>query len=600
MVANPDQTFIWTTPSGQTLHSQRQHAPPWSWLNYSYAGSVFSDPAMTTTSARFDPAVARALPGPEWLRVRREAAAELASGLELPTTDEEVWRYSRVDDLDLEAYVWPTGESTEAGVSVPAGARSVVEGVSERAGSVIVVDGRVARIELDPAWASRGVTLGRLADHPDGAALAGRVDASDAADLFGALNQALSDPVALVVPPGVQVDKPVVVVDWHSQDRAVTFPRLLVSLGDDAAATVVDHHGGEDVAGLVVPVIELDVGPAARLGYLNVQQRGPQTWQIASQVSRVERRGHPRGGPGRARRRLRPHPDRLPPGRARRHRQPAGRVLRRGRPDARLPHLPGPRRPRHHLATCCSRGRSAAQSRSVYTGLIRVRQEGPRHQRLPDQPQPSSCPTTPGPSRCPTSRSRTTTSTAATPRPSGPIDEEQRFYLESRGVPTAGGRAAGRRRLLRRGARRSCPVPDVGAPVAARPAVGRARSTRERSHRSMTGRARVLGRRCGRRATAAPVRGRRPAPGAPWCASTTTVYAIGDRCTPRRTSRCPRARSTPTTREIECWKHGSMLLAGHRRAAARCRPPGRSRSTRSRVDGDDVDVVDVTRWRRGS
>ena len=28
MVGRPDQTFTWTTPSGQTLHSQRQHAPP--------------------------------------------------------------------------------------------------------------------------------------------------------------------------------------------------------------------------------------------------------------------------------------------------------------------------------------------------------------------------------------------------------------------------------------------------------------------------------------------------------------------------------------------------------------------------------------------
>ena len=48
---------------------------------------------MTTTSAAFDPAVARALPGPDWLRERRAAAAERAAGLDLPTTDDEVWRY---------------------------------------------------------------------------------------------------------------------------------------------------------------------------------------------------------------------------------------------------------------------------------------------------------------------------------------------------------------------------------------------------------------------------------------------------------------------------------------------------------------------------
>jgi Fe-S cluster assembly protein SufD len=390
---------------------------------------------MTTTSASFDPAVARALPGPEWLRVRREAAAELASGLDLPTTDEEVWRYSRVDDLDLEAYLWPTRASTtaEAEVTVPPGARSVVEAVSERAGSIIVVDGQVVLAELDPTWAALGVTLGRLADRSDGAELAGRVDTSDAADLFGALNQALCDPVALVVPPGVEVDKPVVVVDWHSQDRAVTFPRLLVSLGDDAAATVVDHHGGADVAGLAVPVIELDVGPAARLGYLNVQQRGPQTWQIASQVSRVERQAtlvaaQAALGGEYARTRA------------------DCRLVGRGATGNLLAVYFGEghqtldfRTFQDHAAPDTTsnllfKGAVGGWSRSVYTGLIRVRPEGRgtnafqtnRTIKLSDHAWAESVP------NLEIENNDVHCSHASAV---GPIDEEQRFYLESRGVP---------------------------------------------------------------------------------------------------------------------------------------------------------------------
>ena len=79
---------------------------------------------------------------------------------------------------------------------------------------------------------------------------------------------------------------------------------------------------------------------------------------------------------------------------------------------------------------------------------------GAGHQRRPDQPQPEAVRATPGRSRCRTWRSRTTTCTARTPRRSGPVDEDQRFYLESRGVPTVGRRPPDRRRLLRRGARR--------------------------------------------------------------------------------------------------------------------------------------------------
>jgi hypothetical protein len=47
---------------------------------------------------------AAALPGPSWLVERRRAAAEKRSAAELPSTEEEVWRYSRVGDLTLDRY----------------------------------------------------------------------------------------------------------------------------------------------------------------------------------------------------------------------------------------------------------------------------------------------------------------------------------------------------------------------------------------------------------------------------------------------------------------------------------------------------------------
>lgn len=49
----------------------------------------------------FAPDDAAALAGPDWLRARRAAAAERFAATGLPTTEEEVWRYSRVDELDL-------------------------------------------------------------------------------------------------------------------------------------------------------------------------------------------------------------------------------------------------------------------------------------------------------------------------------------------------------------------------------------------------------------------------------------------------------------------------------------------------------------------
>ena len=47
---------------------------------------------------------ARALPGPEWLVRRRVAAAERAAALPRPTPDEEIWRYSRIEEVDLDRF----------------------------------------------------------------------------------------------------------------------------------------------------------------------------------------------------------------------------------------------------------------------------------------------------------------------------------------------------------------------------------------------------------------------------------------------------------------------------------------------------------------
>src|SRR4029453_8807630 len=49
----------------------------------------------------FTPEAARALGGPDWLVERRLAAAEQVGGIVWPTAAEEIWRYSRIDELDL-------------------------------------------------------------------------------------------------------------------------------------------------------------------------------------------------------------------------------------------------------------------------------------------------------------------------------------------------------------------------------------------------------------------------------------------------------------------------------------------------------------------
>ena len=46
----------------------------------------------------------RALGGPEWLVERRVRAAERLASMSWPTPQEEIWRYSRIDELDLDRF----------------------------------------------------------------------------------------------------------------------------------------------------------------------------------------------------------------------------------------------------------------------------------------------------------------------------------------------------------------------------------------------------------------------------------------------------------------------------------------------------------------
>jgi Fe-S cluster assembly protein SufD len=390
---------------------------------------------MTALTSSLDPAAAGALPGPGWLRARRQEAAERAGDLELPTSEEEVWRYSPIDDLELDTYgLVPVDGDVPP---VPDGAMRPVRASLAVAGAVVVVDGRIAHLELADHWAERGVTLGAAADHPDGADILGSVTGAEGAatpELLGMLNNAFStDPVVLDVPAGVTVDAPFVVVDWSATAGAVTFPHLVVRLGEDADATVVDHQGGDDVAALTVPVIELSVGPAARLHYLNVQQRGPQTWQIATQSSRVERDATliaAQAALGGAYARTRAD----------------CRLIGRGATGNLMAVYYGGgdqtldfRTFQDHAAPDTTsnllfKGAVGGRSRSVYTGLIRVRPEGRgtnafqtnRTIKLSEHAWAESVP------NLEIENNDVHCSHASAV---GPIDEEQRFYLESRGVP---------------------------------------------------------------------------------------------------------------------------------------------------------------------
>jgi Fe-S cluster assembly protein SufD len=239
----------------------------------------------------FTPDAARDIGGPDWLVERRVAAAQRLDGIEFPTPHEEIWRYSRIDEFDLGAYrPVPLERLGPIGERAPGGGPWAAE-AGERAGMAVVRDGRVVHCELDPALEAKGVRLCDLATCDDAQIrdALGRASAQSE-DAFTVLHDAFLAGGAFVsVPAGVVVDAPIVVLHWCEGDAEASFPHTLVVAGESSEVTVLDRYGSPDTNHLVDAVAELLVGDNAHVRYLSIQEHGPRTWHIALQRAIVGR-----------------------------------------------------------------------------------------------------------------------------------------------------------------------------------------------------------------------------------------------------------------------------------------------------------------------
>ena len=205
---------------------------------------------------------ARALGGHDWLVARRVAAAERLADITWPTSREEIWRYSPVDEFDLDRFEPRAAE--QRSLDVP---------------------------RLDDALVAKGVVVGDLRD----------VDDAEAADWLGTCSDASSDPFTALhdaflvggayvrVPAGVVVDQPLFFEHRSGGDGLASFPHTLVVVGEGADVTVIDRFAAHGAPHLCDIVIELLVGDAAQVRYVSVQEHGRSTWQVGLQRAHVGR-----------------------------------------------------------------------------------------------------------------------------------------------------------------------------------------------------------------------------------------------------------------------------------------------------------------------
>jgi Fe-S cluster assembly protein SufD len=306
---------------------------------------------------------------------------------ELPTTEAEIWRYSRIEELDLAGY--------EPRPHTP-----------ELTGPLDHVRAGVDLVDLFPG------------ERPD---------------VFADLNATFAATTHVLVPAGVVVEQPIVVTHVVPAGGAMVSPRLVIEAGRDSQVTVIECFVSE--AGgpaLVLPVLQVHAAEAARVQYLGINQLSTDTWSIGHQQAVGERDSSTLLAS-----------------------VALGGDYARVRTEARLVGSGGSTRQvalyfaggdqmhdfrtiqdhaaPHTTSDLLFKGAVQDHSKSVYTGLIRIRENAKgsnafqtnRNLTLSEGAWAESVP------NLDIETNDVKCSHASTV---GPIDEDQRFYLESRGV----------------------------------------------------------------------------------------------------------------------------------------------------------------------
>lgn len=222
--------------------------------------------------------------GPQWARLLRAAGREAAASIPFPDATDERWRHTDTGRIPFEGLSLAAGEPPLASVEAAAA------GAGPRCALVVTWDGG-ARVLGEVPEGVELAALATLSDEDPGASVVGGIVGSDA-DLFCALNAGhFSGGVLVRIAAGVRTDKPIVVVHWCGAAGTAAFPRSLISLGRSAEAAVVEIWAGpQDAAdSLAAAVVEVDVADGAGLDHVALQQLDDAATFVGTQRVRLGR-----------------------------------------------------------------------------------------------------------------------------------------------------------------------------------------------------------------------------------------------------------------------------------------------------------------------
>ncbi len=214
----------------------------------------------------------------------RQEAAETAARMAMPTRVDRPWKYLDVERLDLGGYrpgLGPT--ASEADIRNRYGLAAATPVTLQHNGATVATEARSDRVTVTD-FASADASQRALIDkHLATAVPAGR-------SKFTALHYAFQRGGVLVdVPANVEAQGNVRIVRVLEDDRQLAAPHTLIVTGANSRVSVIEDYRSSDGDIVVLPVVEIVPGPGSAVRYTALHRWGSRTRIFSEQRTTTER-----------------------------------------------------------------------------------------------------------------------------------------------------------------------------------------------------------------------------------------------------------------------------------------------------------------------
>ncbi|MDQ2922557.1 MAG: Fe-S cluster assembly protein SufD [Acidobacteriota bacterium] len=227
-----------------------------------------------------------------WLKRLRESAMESFQELGFPSVKEEEWKYTNVAPIariDFKPAVL-TGAETSGS---DAGELAAFEFVEAKDSQLVFVNG-ILRSDLSSLTGLPPEVVAVDLSHAISDERYGEIawkylaqQADYVANGFTALNTAfISHGVFVYIPKDVIVDSPIHLLFISDDVQTANFPRVLIVAEENSSATVIESYAGtQDAPYFTNAVVELVLKDGARVEHYKVQRESARAFHVATTVA---------------------------------------------------------------------------------------------------------------------------------------------------------------------------------------------------------------------------------------------------------------------------------------------------------------------------